>query len=387
MNDIKSPLYAEIMQSIIRKIEAGEYLENQAIPNERELAEIFGVSRITSKRALEELQRLGYIYRRRGSGSYVSPLEKMQNVSGPACQVLDSNASKIIALVIPVDASAAGMLDTIKGASEVLNSQGYFLTIHNTHENKGEEQETLEELINRNVAGIIFYPYSDKDNIEFLINLVMNNFPIVAIDRYIESVPLSYVVSDNFDGTYKAVEHLIKNGHRRIAYFTSASVGSATSVRSRYMGYCKALKDHGIVMDSSIVINDYKKYDETSFGSEYPDLISNIVKYLMNRGATAVQTLNDDNAIMLEKTCLNMGVRVPEDLCIAGFDNLDAAQHLEVPLTTVKQDFYAMGKLAAEILIKALKENQYTFTAKNIPVELVIRESTGKEIKHEGGTA
>lgn len=380
MNVSKNPLYLDIIEYIVKKIEAGEFVQHQAIPNERELAELFDVSRITSKRALEELQRSGIIYRKRGSGSYVSPVHQRQNVALVENGRPTAGVSNVVALVLTVDASDSGMLDTIKGASEVLNEYGYFLSIHNTHEDQREEKQILQELINRNVAGIIYYPYSDRENIEFLINLLMKDFPIVAIDRYIESIPLSYVVSDNFDGAYKVTEHLIKNGHRKIAYFSSASVGSATSARNRYMGYCKALKDYGLPIDSSIIINDYARYSTDAFGNEYTDLISNIINYLISKQVTAIQTLNDQNAITIEKACMSMGLKIPADMCIVGFDNLDASQHVEVPLTTVKQDFYMMGKIAAEMIVKMIRKNTHAFTAKTIPVELVEKESSAKVI-------
>lgn len=360
------PLYMKILSDLKEKIRSGEYVPEQQLPTEVELAMQYGVSRITSKRALIELEREGMIYRKRGSGSYVKYPEEAVDTGIP------NATNPIIAMILPYMATSE--LDYIKGAHDYLDSKGYYLSIHNSNWRKEKEKEILAKVPKSGLSGIILYPISTISNIDVINALYWNDYPIVTIDQYFDSLPISSVVSDNFEGGYLTAKRLIELGHERIAFVSSVSIEYRSSVRDRYLGYCKALKDHKMSIDSDLVLTDF--YRELS-GANAKGFYKSLIAKLRHMKVTALQVEHDHLAVELLKIALEMGIGVPEQLSIAGFDDHEIARHVEVPLSSVAQDYYSIGRQAAEIIIRRI-ENADTEQYKiKTPVRWVERESTG----------
>lgn len=367
-NDNKT-LYGNIVQYLKEKIYNGEILPDEKLPTESELSLMFNVSRITSKRALDELENEKLIYRTRGKGSYVSPMSHSKN-----------DKSKVIAIVIPFEDSNGKLVESIRGVLDVLNRKGYFLTINRTEPVPEKERELLKALHHENVLGIIYYPSQDNFTFDLLYNFSLYNFPIVTIDKHFDGLPISYVIPDNFDGGYKATKHLLKLGHKRIAYLANSNLENKSSVKQRYYGYCKALIDNGILVDDNIIKFGLSRdsaldpYDP-EYGAEYRKSLENMVKELMQKGVTAIHTENDNFAVNLISACNDIGVNIPEQLSIIGFDNSDICKFINVPLTTIEQDFYETGKRAAEIIVKKIEISNTPFESSIIPVKLIERQS------------
>lgn len=361
------PLYIQIESYLIDLINSKKVLPNQKLPTEQELAELFGVSRITSKRALVELERGGLIYRVRGSGSFVSPRKQKRNKD-----------NKMVAIVLPFSSSMGRIIDTIKGATEYLEQQGHYLSVHSSDRSVNKEEELLKELIEKEVAGIIYYPISDTTNLNLLNYFHLNSFPLVTIDKNLESIPINYVVSDNFRGGYMAAELLIKNGHSKIAYISGVPIEEIVTVRQRYFGYCKACKDHGVrLIPELIKLGELKSIGTLNENGRKENQQAKVMlEGLLNHGATAICTENDYVAINLERNCREMGVGIPEQLSLIGFDNINLSQNIAVPLTTIEQDFYQIGQRAAEIVIKSIENNPPQYEEIVLPVKLIERQST-----------
>ncbi|WP_274365095.1 GntR family transcriptional regulator [Paenibacillus thermotolerans] len=358
------PLYSKIFEELKNKIESGEYAEEQQLPTEIELAEMHGVSRITSKRALIELEREGLIYRKRGSGSFVKKLG--QQAAPPAL------SGKIISMILPYVA-ANGLLGYIQGATDFLDSKGYYLTIHSSNWSKDREKEFLNSLPRKGVAGILLYPVSTLKNLETVYALHMNQFPIVTIDQYYDNVPVGSVVSDNFKGGYLACSKLLELGHKRIAFVSSIGIEYRSSVRDRFYGYCKALKDAGIEVDAEIIVHDFiDKYEIRN----KQDFIQPLIMELQAKGVTAIQSEHDHLAVDLLRAALERNVRVPEQLSIVGFDNHEISSSVEVPITTISQNFYKIGRMAAESIVNLIERGWGAAQAKTeIDVEWMERQS------------
>lgn len=375
----KETLYSKISEYIRNKIENEEILPDERIPTEGELSALFNVSRITSKRAMEELERERLIYRRRGKGSFVAHKEEIK-VEIQSKPNISSVESKIIAIVAPFPDSSGMIMQTINGILEVLNLKGYYLTVHNFNYDIEKERNLIKSLYNDQVRGIIYYPLCANKNYDFLYNLVLNRFPIVTIDKYFEGIDISYVMTDNFDGSYKAVSYLIKLGHKRIAYLADNRIDMAVSVRLRYYGYCNALINNGFPIDDTIIKLDlYSQFnvdlDGNIKGEEYNNKLGGLVKDLMNMGVTAIHTENDDIAINLISICNNIGIKVPEQISIIGFDNLDISEQISVPLTTIEQNFHEIGKMAAEVIINKIENGNNNYEKIILPAKLIERES------------
>jgi GntR family transcriptional regulator of arabinose operon len=230
-------LYEKIISYLRQEIHSQNFKPGDKLPTEKELAQKFGVSRITSKRALEDLKVEGLIYRVRGSGSFVSGLEKNPDKFFGNSLNNRVDYSRVVPIVLPFDVSNGGIMNVVIGASRVMDEKGYILSIHCCNDDINEEKKLLLNLYEKNVAGIIHYPISDRKNLEIMNYLYLKNYPIVTIDKYYESIPISYVVSDNLKGAYEAVQYLISKGHKRIAFVSDGKIEDATSIRNRYFGY------------------------------------------------------------------------------------------------------------------------------------------------------
>ncbi|MWV43724.1 GntR family transcriptional regulator [Paenibacillus sp. HJL G12] len=367
MQSNQKPLYMVIIEDLKEKILSGEYKEDQQLPTEMELAERSGVSRITSKRALIELEREGLIYRKRGSGSYVKKQEPRSGAGEPGTV----SAAPIISMVLPYMATSE--LDFIKGATDYLDTKGYYLSIHNSNWSKDREREFLLRIPKNGSSGIILYPISTISNIDVLHALYWNDYPLVMIDQYVESLPVTSVVSDNTQGGYLIAKQLIELGHERIAFVSSIAIEFRSSVRDRYQGYCKALRDHGLAVDPELVIADfYRDADEDKSNTFYKNMISRI----MDLGVTAIQAEHDHLAVDLLRSALDMGIQVPGQLSIAGFDDHMISSLVEVPLTTIAQDYSEIGRKAAELIVSQIEGSGKNPVQAEIPVRLIERAST-----------
>lgn len=364
------PLYALIIDDIKRKIEEGMYTVHQQIPTEMELADQFGVSRITSKRALLELERSGYIYRKRGSGSFV---KERAGDKEPFLGGTSGAPQRIISMILPYMA-ANGHLDYMRGATEYLESKGYYLSIHCTDWNPEKEKELLTRLPKHGFSGIILYPISSIHNMEVLNLQYIDQYPIVTMDQYYDSIPVPSVCSDNFRGGYIAAQRLIELGHRRIAFVSSIGIEYRSSVRDRYFGYCQALKDGGLPSDAELVITDfYRQVNEENKEAFYEEMI----QILLARKATAIQAEHDELGLELLRVCLASNIQVPDQLSLVGFDDEEVSRHFEVPLATVRQNKYEIGRRAAEAVIDLIEERRLGEKRVLVPIMLQERQSIG----------
>jgi len=373
---MRGTLYSKIVEEMKAKIASGEYKPDEQLPTEAELTERFGVSRVTSRRALEELEKLGYIYRIQGSGSFVKPLSRLH------AEQQGDRVGKMVSLILPEE-DDRGTMGYIRGASDWLNRHGYFLSVHQSNYDNSKERKLLEELPRRGVSAIIYYPRTPS-HFDVLHKLALEDYPLVTIDKSFESLSIGSVVSDNFDGTYQAVSHLIALGHRRIGFLSSVSIESTSSVLDRYFGYCQALKDGGLSVDSRFVHLDARGMIEERGRERF---FEELLQLYINEGITAVQTENDLVAASLLNSCLDAGLRVPQDLSIIGYDNHALAEHVAVPLTTVEQNFYEIGRRAAEMVVSWLEQAAVCRDKITVPVKLVRRESaagTDHRLEAEG---
>jgi GntR family transcriptional regulator of arabinose operon len=362
MEDKKETLYSQIINDIKQQILSGVLKPGDKLPTELELAELYNVSRTTSQRALIELEREGFISRKQGKGSFVLSSELRGNRSG---------FNKIVSIILPDSGPSGRLIEYINGASDYLNKTGYYLTVHTTSNNLNEERDSLKNLLHSDISGAIFYP-TERKNFDVLYLLHLNNYPIVTIDKRFQSLPLPYAISDNFDGGYKATSFLINNGHSRIAYISTLPIEDISSIRERFFGYCAALKENKIAIDTDLFCFNFSySNDDENGNSKSMDILDNLLK----NGVTAIFTEHDYLAIIIYRMLLRMNVRVPEDISLVGFDNIEMLEHLDIPLTTINQNFYEIGKTAAGIVVEMIENGYCEMPQRIIPVNMVIGKS------------
>lgn len=369
-------LYEKIINYILEQIQKGKLTKGSKIPTESELMEQFQVSRITAKKALDDLADKKIIVRKRRLGSFVSTDYDFGNPiisDNDQNNKLISSHNNLIGIVFPIDTAKGDMMYYIQGILEVVTAKGYYMVISNAGRSPENERKLLEKYITDQVKGIIYYPYSDHANYDLMIQLSVQNYPIVTVDKYFTGVDISHVVSDNFTGELSIVNYLIENGHEKIAFFSDVTIDDKSSVRDRFKGYCSALASNNIPIRQDFIYTNIAKNFDVETDGIY--LIVKSVSEAIERGITAIACSSDGVALLVMEACQSLGISIPERLSITGFDDLSDTQKLGIDLTTVHQNLYAMGKESANILIKLIENKKGGKHNMIFPVSLIKRNS------------
>lgn len=359
----KKPRYLQIADDLREMIFTGKILPSQQLPTEHELSKTYGVSRITSQNALKVLEEEKLIIRRQGSGTYLS-----ENIPAPVNIAVENDSkSKIISFILPFENRQDILFECVRTIIEYTSDKGFLLTIHNSEWNADKEKDLIEKLVASNVDGIILFPVTDMKNLSLICELSAKRFPLVVMDKHFGQLPILSVTSDNFSGGYLATRHLMEKGHRNIAFLSYESLYYSTSLMERYYGYCRALVENdlpikkenvrvtgveGLLRDGNMQEVHSTRKGDSSERNAYFQYLENTIKEFLREKVTAIFAVNDNCAIDIMNICTKIGVKVPEDVSIIGFDDIDLAQHIAIPLTTVRQDFAEMGRRAAEEMIE-----------------------------------
>lgn len=366
------PLYQQIVQALRKQIASGELKSGDQVPTEAELSQQFGVSRITSKRALSELENEGLIYRIRGKGSFVSEreLRAASDSTGPGAGAGSGGIGNEVLLMLPFSHNP-GLGDYGQGIQERLDASGH--TLHIQASSPASQRRLLEHALLGTHQGLIFYPVSNAD-LDLLYQYALRRYPVVLLDKQLEGLPFPAVVSDNLGGAYEATAHLIARGHRRIAFLSTNEPASFYTERERYWGYLKAMHEHAVPSLEAIELFRLHEADPVAEGEEAL-LFVRAIRLLQEQGITAIVATNDLTAIECIRAAQSIGLSVPDDLSVIGFDDIQLAEYIAPGLTTMAQDFDRIGYLAAEMLLRQIRNPHLIQPAAVVPVKLVERGS------------
>jgi LacI family transcriptional regulator len=247
-----------------------------------------------------------------------------------------------------------------RGIEDVARHNGYTLLLCNTDGKSLRELRYMNLMLERRVDGVIVGALSNEEVSRLARK---KNMPLVILEH--PRLPEHDVVyADNIQGSYDAVKYLIELGHTRIAHITINP--ESIIVRERIEGYKKALEDAKIPFDENLLKIFYDQVNEETAINEL---------FSLPNPPTAIFAFSDFMAIQIMKILIKMGIRIPQDISIVGFD--DTLANLTIPeLTTVSQPFYEMGVKAAEVLIERLKNPDLPIQHIKLPTKLVIRDST-----------
>ncbi len=348
---MKEPLYKKILHDLQAEIFSGRLAVDFQLPTEKELSERYHVSRITSKRALTELEQAGLIYRVRGKGSFVkaSPTQTSLRPAKKATRILfllpfihDSSVGNFTDGLLPV--MQERQIEAVMGTMDVF------------------EQKSPAELMNE-YDGLIYYAENSDPYLDVLVKLALQAFPVISLDKKNFELDFPTILSDNLAGGKLATEFLIAQGHTRIAYLFGHSL-HPQSVRNRYIGYLTALDAAGL---------DFHTPSADNIATS-----ENLFAYLTEHQVTAFVCENDLLAIETMRILKQAGCNIPQDISLVGFDDIQAAALVDPPLTTIAQDFQQIGAIAGKTLIDWIENNQVPNDIK-VPVTLVERHSTTKK--------
>ncbi len=252
-----------------------------------------------------------------------------------------------------------------RGVEEEANRLGYSLILCNTNEDAARERQYLNVLQDKQVDGIILGPISD--NAEPILE-VSRRTPVVQVDRQLPTPDLSAVLVDNEAGAYMAVRHLIERGRTRIGVLLWDR--KIPTLSRRVLGYERALSEAGIAVDAAL---------EVHVPGLTPKHAADLTVELMTGKAppTALFALNNVIGMGVFSAIQQLGLRVPDDVALVCFDDLDFFSLVRPSVTAVSQPSFDMGEQAMRLLARQIEEaNDYTPEVIVLPTKLVVREST-----------
>lgn len=362
--------YRQILEKLQDDIASGRYKPGKRLPSEAELVRRFGASRMTVFRAMHELQSLGIVTRRVGSGTFVS-----------------SNAntgSHVFGLLIPELGQTEIFEAICKGMMEAQEAMHHSLLWGNAVSPDEDKERAAEQLcehyLSQKVSGVFFAPVEFSANRFQANHRIVTAFdrariPVVLLDRDLEPYPqrskYDLVGIDNRRTGYLATEHVMKAGAKRIVFL--ARPNSAPTVDARIAGYREALLSQ----------NEKARRDLVFIGdASDAKFINSILRKTRPDGFVCANDLTAGN---LMHTLISLGQRIPEDIRIVGIDDVKYARLLPVPLTTLHQPCRDIGRMAMAVMLDRIANPDLPPRDVLLRCELVVRKSCGASTAGRNG--
>ena len=358
MGDFK---YRTICETLKSEILGGKYSSGHRFPSEAQLVRRFGGSRITVIHALQELNRLGLIVRRKGQGSFLSRRA--------------ANYGRSIGLIVPI--SRGEIFPPIcREVTRLAQQDGYSIRLADFFAVDAgsrvlEARRIAESLAAQNVLGVIFHLTDGVADAVRMNEAALSVFdaagiPVVLTDCDVTGYPVrsryDVVGADDVDAGYRLTCHVIERGAKRLVFFMPKFGGTSFENRSR--GF-RAAVDAAPRCRGSVV---------TGVPEDVP-----AVKRMMRRGDApdAVVCGNDRVAAALMATLASIGKRVPDDVLVAGFDDVNFASLVSPRLTTMHQSCAEIGSTAYRTLLARVEDPSLPPRTVSLTSPLVVRASTG----------
>lgn len=363
------PLHVQLFDQLRYHIQSGHWAPGSRILSETELQRQLKISRSTIRQALNNAEAAGLIKRVPGRGTFVARTAPGNDVQ------------RLIGYVTVDFLSNHFQYELLIGAEQAAKAKGYRIVFSTSNNDLAEEDRLLDHLIQDKVAGLLIWPVLPNSMARRLVHIAQQKIiPVTLMDRTLPGLACDCVTSNNYEGAYQATDHLIKLGHQRVV-FLSRPILQLSTVAERLRGYQDAMYHSGLTPpDPWLVGIDEEMHSNYAFsaytGGQGTE-IKQIREYLRHpTRPTAIFAMNDLIALQVLKAASQEHIRVPHDLMLVGFDNMDITAHLEVPLTTVTQDCFTLGQRAAEFLIERIEGYGGPPRQEVVPTQLEIRAST-----------
>jgi LacI family transcriptional regulator len=277
---------------------------------------------------------------------------------------LSRRKTEAIGLLLP-DLFGEFFSEVLRGSDQTAQLSSYHLVVSSSHNNKREIRAALTMMRGRVDALIIMSPDIDADTLN---ESLPQSLPVVLLNCHVKSIAFDSLNVDNFGGAHAMTSHLIAHGHHRIAIIKGTEQN--TDAAERLRGYCAALDEHGLGRDGLLQVAG--SFSEASGYDAAVRLLA-----LPSR-PTAIFASNDSMAIGAMSALRDADVRIPEDIALAGFDDVPIATYLTPTLTSVQVGIHALGVKAIETAIHAVRhQNAHSKQQVRIPTMLSLRESCG----------
>ena len=357
----EEPISSRMISELRSEILSGKYNARERFLSEAQIMRRYGVARQTAVRVLDRLVRDGLVYRRKGSGTFITDSAR--------------NRTGAIGIIVPGLAYAEIFAPVCSALSRLCAEKGYTLQLADFSSDDPVERAKLalgiaEDLASRNVAGVVFQPIefladSDDINERIVSRLDEANIPVVLMDGDLVSPPrrsrYDIVAVDNFAGGYAVGRHLVSQGVRRMCFLMREHW--ALSVQERLHGVMVACAEAGVPFLKSSV-----------FHSEPTDARKVAALMRSKNRPEAIMCGNDTAALHLKMTLSKLGYEVPRDVLLAGFDDV---QHAKIAsLTTCRQPLEKIASSCLEMLISRMEHPDGEPREIRLHADFVRREST-----------
>ncbi|MCM5663399.1 LacI family DNA-binding transcriptional regulator [Galbibacter mesophilus] len=308
-----------------------------------DIAKALNITAATVSRALNNNSRISKATR----DLVVKKAAEMNYEQNRLALALKSGKSKNVGVVVPyIDRNFFSTV--IRGIEEELYPLGYHVIICQTHENEEKEIETISNLLNAQVDGVLMSVSKTTQKTVHFQSVLNKDIPLVFFDRVKEMKGVSTVTIDDYEVAYEATEHLIEQGCKRIAHISGD--WKLAIYKHRFKGYKKALEDYGISYNSDYLI---KAKSEIGDGQ---NAIEKLFK--LKEIPDAVFCSSDYIALGALQKLKELNVDVPSDFCVVGFSNEPFTQFLELSISSIDQVPRQMGKTAAKVFLEQLENEQ-----------------------------
>lgn len=339
------------------------------------IAERVGVSKTTVHRALANAGRISPETREK----ILKVAQELDYRPNNLARGLRSQKSASVGLVV-IGLTNSFYATILEGVESIATDNGYSVLIARTLGNPSRELRHLDVLREKRADGMIIAPAHPGQNVEYYRKLRDSGIPFVFIDRHVPAIESDYVMTDNYLGGYMAGRHLVALGRKKIGFGALPGFERvSTSVTERLRGLTAALEEAGL--EPPVLVGG-----DVPPVSPQESYAAAGVKAFFDGGGRIDGILgpNDDSAIGIIKGLKEVGLRIPDDVSVIGFDDLDIAPYVQPALTTVRQPARQIGEEALRLLLDRINSDRSDgFRHVLLAPELIVRESCGARSEAE----
>ncbi|WP_161890444.1 LacI family DNA-binding transcriptional regulator [Pontibacter russatus] len=338
-------------------------MEHKSKVTIHDIAQKLNITASTVSRALHNNPRISEATRK----AVHKAARQMNYQPNNIAAALRHGRSHIIGIIVPT-ADRAFFASVVRGIEEVANKLDYKVIICQSYDNYEKEIQTIDALLSARVDGIIASIGKNTEVFDHYKKIQQEGIPLVLFDRTTDLLEVSQVMIDDYLGAYQVVEHLVQQGCRRIAHFTSPR--KVSIFKERLRGYADALKDNGIAYDEELVVKSNLQLED---GRESMQQLLQL-----RHRPDAVFSASDYGAMGAMQVLKENKIKIPEEVALAGFSNEPFTCFTDPALTTVDQFSLTMGKRTAQLFFEHLKADDRKPLPQKIVLkpELIVRESS-----------
>lgn len=330
--------YENVKKSIIREITSGQYKVGDKLPTESILMTRYAVSRYTIRRAMGELENEHYIYRIQGGGMFVEDWQanRKRMINNKMIGIVTTHLADYI------------FPNIISGIDRAISSAGYTLLLSNTHNDHAQERQSLQKMLDSNVDGLILEPTQSaipNPNKDLYQKIESSKIPALFINAHYDDLNIPYIQLKDRQIEYNLMEMLFNRGHQHIlGIFKIDDIQGVERMR----GFMDAYANHPEFSYLSDVIM-YQSADNMA------KIFEKVAHYIEpNNYPTAIICYNDELAIQIMNVVRSIGMKIPENISVVGFDDYQLSKYVTPGLTTVVHPKNRMGVEAGKMILKMI---------------------------------